>query len=276
MKRWIPIVFAAVILATVSLLAGMVLAQGGVPSSGEVGQVPTGDTGGQEGEPAGSAGAGPAVSSADGGLTVARDDATLEAPPEVGASTSAGSGSSTDAGVPVAPRDWPEETAPVGYESSTNAPEYNTSVRFVGSAMKPRENNVSYTVESAGGCVYVSAGDDNTVWNLPLALPEGSEVEYVRIYVRDTNVSENTCGWFTKYDLYGTLIQEWSVCSDGSHGNRYWTRSISPTETIDYGTYSYALNWRPGATGDAIQICGMRLYYTAPFRAANFLPALNK
>jgi hypothetical protein len=216
------------------------------------------------------------VSSADGDVTAVTDDVTLETPPEMGLSSSGGAGSSSDGGAPANPAYSPVETAPEGYEAPSYAPDYNTSIRFVGSAMKPRENDVSYTVESQGGCVYVSGGDDTTVWNLPLALPEGAEVDYVRIYVNDTSASANTCGWFTKYDLYGSLVKEWSVCSDGDGGNYYWTSPISPTETINYGSYSYALNWRPGVTGSTVQLCGMRLYYTAPFRAANFLPTLDK
>jgi hypothetical protein len=274
MKRWIPIAFAAVILMMASLLAGMVLAQGGVPGSSETGPVPTRSTGGQEVAPASPAAPGPVVSSAEGDRSAVTDDATLEAPPEVGVIASGGTGSSSEAGAAAGAGLWPEETAPEGY-APANAPEYNTSIRFIGSALKPRENDVDYEVSLQGGCVYVSAGDATTVWNLPLALPEGAQVDYVRIYVSDSNAAD-TCGWFTRYDLYGSLDQEWAACSEGNAGNGYWTAQISPTETINYGSYSYALNWRPGVTGDTIQLCGLRLYYTAPFRAADFLPHVDK
>lgn len=275
MKRWIPIALVVLVLVVVGLLSGMALAQGGIPSSGEAGQVPAGDTGVPEVEPAGPGGSGPAVSSVEGDRPVVTDDATLEAPPEMGVNTSGGAGSSSDGGAPAGVERWPAETAPEGYKSPINAPEYNTSVRFVGSALKPRENDVDYRVASQGGCVYVSGGDDSTVWNLPLALPDGAQVEYVRIYVHDASPSD-TCGWFTKYNLYGSLVEEWAVCSTGNGGNGYWTTTISPTETIDYGSYSYVLNWRPGVTGSTIQLCGLRLYYTAPFRAASFLPSLHR
>ena len=93
----------------------------------------------------------------------------------------------------------------------------------------------------------MTAGDSNTVWNFPLALPEGSKVEWLRMYYRDADGSHNTTGWFTKYDLYGGLVREWAVNSTGSAGDNYSDVLITPTETIDYSNFSYVLNWRPQA-----------------------------
>jgi hypothetical protein len=148
--------------------------------------------------------------------------------------------------------------------SAPNAVTSNSSVRFVGSTLRPRENDVSYTTNSNGSCVYVTAGDAMTVWNLPLALPEGAKIEWLRMYYRDTDVVDNFTGWFSKYDLYGSLVQEWSVSSSGNVGNSYSDVLITPTETIDYGIYSYVLNWRPSAVTNTLQLCGFRLFYTAP------------
>ena len=122
----------------------------------------------------------------------------------------------------------------------------------------------AYTTNSNGSCVYVTAGDSNTVWNFPLALPEGSKVEWLRMYYRDADSSHNTTGWFTKYDLYGGLVREWAVNSTGSAGDNYSDVLITPTETIDYSNFSYVLNWRPNAVTSTLQLCGFRLFYTAP------------
>lgn len=155
-------------------------------------------------------------------------------------------------------------TAPKAIEREPSAPTSNSSIRFVGSTLRPRENDVSYTTNNNGSCVYVTAGDAWTVWNLPLALPEGSKVEWLRMYYYDADASHNTSGWFTKYDLYGGLVQEWSVSSAGGGGNGYSDVMITPTETIDYSLYSYVLNWRPGTVTNTLQLCGFRLFYTAP------------
>lgn len=157
-------------------------------------------------------------------------------------------------------------------EREPDAPNYNSSLRFVGSTLRPRQNDVTYTTNGNGSCVYVTAGDASTVWNLPLALPEGSKVEYLRMYYYDASVS-NMTGWFTKYDLYGELVQEWAVNSTSNSGSGYSDVVISPTETIDYSAYSYVLNWRPGTVTNTLQLCGFRLFYTAPVGGV-YLPVI--
>jgi hypothetical protein len=165
------------------------------------------------------------------------------------------------AGAPVVER---EPGAADRSSADPDVPTYNSSIRFVGSTLRPRENDVSYATNGNGSCVYVTAGDANTVWNFPLALPEGSKVEWLRMYYHDTDSSHNTSGWFTKYDLYGGLVKEWAVNSTGSAGDNYSDVLITPTETIDYDLYSYVLNWRPVAVTSTLQLCGFRLFYTAP------------
>ena len=95
------------------------------------------------------------------------------------------------------------------------------------------------------------------------------------MYYYDADASHNTSGWFTKYDLYGGLVNEWSVSSTGSAGNDYVDVLITPTETINYSSYSYVLNWRPVAVTSTLQLCGFRLFYTAP-ASSTYLPAVNK
>jgi hypothetical protein len=154
-----------------------------------------------------------------------------------------------------------------------NAPTWNSTLRFVGSTLKPRANDVDYTTDSNGGCVYVTGGNSFTVWNLPLALPSGAKVEWLRMYYYDNDPANATIGWFTKYDLYGGLVQEWSITSsDGGDG--YKDVLITPTQTIDYGQYSYVINWRPVGTGSNLQLCGFRIFYTV--MGFNFIPWINK
>lgn len=164
--------------------------------------------------------------------------------------------------------------APRMAEREPAATTYNSSLRFVGSTLRPRRNDVNYTTNSNGSCVYVTGGEPSTVWNLPLALPDGAQVERLRMYYYDTSASQTTYGWFSKYDLYGGLVQEWGVTSLYSSGNSYDDVVISPTETIDYSAYSYVLNWRPGyVITSTVQLCGFRLFYTAPVGGV-YLPVI--
>jgi hypothetical protein len=147
------------------------------------------------------------------------------------------------------------------------------SWRVVGSALKPRDNDVTYTSNSNGSCIYVTAGDANTVWNTPVSLPNGSVVNTLRMYYYDTSASNST-GWFTVYDLYGAIVQEWSVISTGSNGNSF-SDSALIDHTIDYASYSYVLNWRPIVTGSTLQLCGFRIFYTPPPFGLEFIPFIN-
>jgi hypothetical protein len=152
---------------------------------------------------------------------------------------------------------------------------WNATIRFSGSTLRPRENDVNYTTSEDGGCVYITSGDAITIWNLPLALPEGAEVQYLRIYYYDQDADNNTRGWFTKYDLYGQIVSEWGVNSEDG-GNDYRDVLITPTETIDYSAYSYVINWRPTGTGPNLQLCGFRIFYYYPMYSYNFIPWISK
>ena len=152
---------------------------------------------------------------------------------------------------------------------------YNAYLRIVGAALKPRESNVEWTgASSAGGCIYASSGFASAVFNVPVTLPQGATVKYVRMYYHDTNASVNSSGWFTVYDLYGQVVDEWQMDSSGDTGNGYVT-TAEFTHTIDYGSYSYVLNWRPNDLGASMQICGFRIYYASPSTAI-YLPLITK
>lgn len=146
------------------------------------------------------------------------------------------------------------------------------SWRVTGSALQPRENDVSYSTDSNGSCAYVTAGDSSTVWNTPIHLNNGSVIDTLRMYYYDTSGS-NTTAWFTIYDLYGAIVQEWSVSSSTSGGNSF-NDSSQINHTIDYSVYSYMINWRPIVTGSSIQLCGFRIFYTPPPYGLGFIPAV--
>jgi len=142
------------------------------------------------------------------------------------------------------------------------------SLRYTGSALKPRENDVSYTINGSGSCVYVTAGDSSTVWNHKVtSLPQGSQVDTLRMYFYDTSGS-NSSAWFTVYDLYGNIVSEWPVSSSGSGGNSF-NDSAQINHMIDYSIYSYLINWRPSVTGSTMQLCGFRIFYN------DFLPIFS-
>ena len=151
------------------------------------------------------------------------------------------------------------DPAPVG-QPDTMPVSYNASMRYAGSTLRPRADNVSYAVNTWGGCVYVTAGSTSTWFNLPVELPDGALVKYLRMYANDSSASGGCAAYFTVYDLYGNIAEEHGVFSSGSAGNGYWT-SDELSVQVDYSTHSYVLHWRSSEIGSSLQLCGFRLYY---------------
>jgi len=192
--------------------------------------------------------------------------------------------------VPVFAQDGPEDPSLTSAETTLAGPNQTgaathgpetlgplatlVSWRVSGSALRPRDNDVSHSTNNSGGCSYVIGGDANTVWNVPVLLPNGATVDTLRMYYYDTSGS-NSSAWFTAYDLYGTIAHEWNVNSSGSTGNGY-RDSAAINHKIDYNTYSYLINWRPIVIGSAMQVCGFRVFYEAPPFGASYLPAIRK
>ncbi|MEE4242857.1 MAG: hypothetical protein V2I36_15420 [Desulfopila sp.] len=136
-------------------------------------------------------------------------------------------------------------------------------LRISGTALKPRANDVDYIATAGGGCFYVSGGNSSQVFNTPVYLPERTTVHTLRMYYDDTSSSTNSRAWFSVYDLYGDLVEEWSLDSVGSAGNGF-NDSATINHIIDYSTYSYMINWRAYDDGSDTQLCGFRIFYTPP------------
>ena len=174
------------------------------------------------------------------------------------------------AGTPLERFSPADDPAANDLQEDLESPEGAISWRVTGSALKPRENDVSYRVNSTGACSYVTAGDANTVFNIPIYLPQGTVVDTLRMYYDDTSAS-NTTAWFTVYDLYGLIVQEWPVSSSGDSGQGFADSALID-HTIDYTAYSYMLNWRPIVVGATLQLCGFRVIHNPPFFGTGFLP----
>ena len=146
------------------------------------------------------------------------------------------------------------------------------SHRIAGSALRPRKAVVNFTINTSGGCIYAI---DNAfdVFNTPLWLPQGATIDTVRMYYYDTSGSNSTA-WLTVYDLYGVIVEEWSVSSSGNSGNGFNDTSLI-SHTVDYNLYSYLLNWRPVVAGSTMQLCGFRIFYEPPPFSVQFLPYIG-
>lgn len=159
-------------------------------------------------------------------------------------------------------RSGPEPQAPEGVTLR--------DFRLPGSVLRPRASSVGVYWGAGGGCIYNSSGNPAEILNAPVTLPEGATINTVRMYYND-GAEGNATGWFSIYDLYGALVQEWSMTSSGDSGNGFNDTPIVD-HTIDYSVYSYALNWRPTVQGTEMQLCGFRIFYEPPPFGLSFLP----
>ena len=140
------------------------------------------------------------------------------------------------------------------------------SYAFVaGSALHPVDSDTTWNYESYG-CV--SAGG-TALFNADLDLPEGSRIDYLRIYYRDTSAN-NSIGWITTYDGAGGYDDLTYVQSSGSGG--YGTQlSAYVGDVVDNHDNSYVLNWRANQNGNTMRLCGFRVAYRLPAKEV-YLP----
>ena len=131
-----------------------------------------------------------------------------------------------------------------------------------GSALRPRDSSVEWASTGSGGCVYLSSGDERTILNLHLDIPDGVRIEYLRIYYYDTSAN-NSAAWVTRYDDAGGWEDVIRVNSYGDAG--YGTRlSTEVLHVVDNVNYSYVLNWRPYNASSSMALCGLRVAYRLP------------
>jgi hypothetical protein len=172
-------------------------------------------------------------------------------------------------GSPLSPA---SPAALVGAESVDAPLAALSNLRIPGTALKPRNSNATYVPTGGGGCFY-STASSYTSFNIGVFLPQGSWVDTVRMYYYDTSATDSSA-WFTVYDLYGNIVQEWAVNSSGSSGNGFNDTALI-SHTVDYSLYSYAINWRPYVLGAGMQNCGFRIFYESPSRAVA-LPLIQR
>lgn len=125
---------------------------------------------------------------------------------------------------------------------------------------------------NSGACINAT-GNATEFFTIYLDLPEGSRIDYVRLYYRDTS-SSNSMASLRKYDGAGNTNILGTVDSTGNGGFGY---QVSPYigHIVDNSNGAYALNWRPIVVGTAMQLCGMRVAYRLA-TSATYLPSVQR
>jgi hypothetical protein len=164
--------------------------------------------------------------------------------------------------------------APVKAPAFPNAPAGTAYLTVTGSALKPRASDITFaTVTGSSAAIYCTGtGTSYPVFNTPVHLPQGTVVNYLRMYFYDNDPAYYCTGYFSVYDLLGNVVQEWSASSPtGSVGTGLVDAIIN--HTIDNTQYTYLLNWVPtnslSAPNSNLQLRSLQLNYAPP-------PSANK
>ncbi len=158
--------------------------------------------------------------------------------------------------------------------AATVAGGYWSTFRYeyvAGATFTPRTSVVEWRYPG-GGCIY-AASNPLQILNVPLSLPQGSRIDYLRIFFYDTSADQSNA-WITIYDGAGGFTDLTHVASTGTAG--YGT-ALSPFvgHIVDNASHSYVLNWQPNVAGSSMQLCGLRVAYRLPFDGT-FLPIVTK
>jgi hypothetical protein len=55
-------------------------------------------------------------------------------------------------------------------------------VHVAGSVLRPRDSSSEYSTDNSGGCIYLAAGSTYYVFNTHLNIPNGSRIDYLRVF----------------------------------------------------------------------------------------------
>jgi hypothetical protein len=136
----------------------------------------------------------------------------------------------------------------------------------------PYNSSMTYVYYNSG-CMYRTGGGDFTEHTLQL--PQGAEIDYLRVYYYDNDPTHNVRADLYAYDGYGDNVNIASASSSGA---------VNSYQSMGSGFFSYTVNneaealslslYYGGATTNLLRICGVRIRYQYnPY--ATFLPLLK-
>jgi hypothetical protein len=133
----------------------------------------------------------------------------------------------------------------------------------------PFDDDMTYNYYSAG-CMYRTGGSQYTEHTLQL--PEGAEIDYLRVYFYDNDSSYNARANLYAYNGSGDVTLIASASSSGtpgqsSEGSGYFSHIVdNQNEALSLSLY-YS-----GATTNALRICGVRIRFQYTGIFGSFLP----
>ena len=137
-------------------------------------------------------------------------------------------------------------------------------------------HSADYTMRQdyqSGACI-AAVDTGAQFFTLSLNLPQGSRIDYLRLYYYDTDAANNSVANIRKYDASGNYTEITSVNSSGSGGYGTALGGLA-NHVVDNASGAYVLNWWPIVTGSTMQLCALRVAYRLPAKLV-YLPLILK
>ena len=124
------------------------------------------------------------------------------------------------------------------------------------------------------GCTYRTSGTSFTEHDLQL--PQGAEIDYLRIYYYDNDASNNANAYLFAYDGAGNFTEIASVGSSGTPGQSSTGSGFFSYFVDNVGAgLSLRLNYGNGSNSN-LRICGVRLRYQYNISTVSLPLILNR
>ena len=141
-----------------------------------------------------------------------------------------------------------------------SAPDATIRYQFISAnTFVPDDDDMTYNYYT-GGCMYRTGGGNYTEHTLQL--PQGAEIDYLRVYFYDNDSTHDATAYLYAYDGYGGADMIASASSSGanayysSEGSGYFSHIVNNQGEA----LSLSLYYGNGTTSD-LRICGVRLRY---------------
>lgn len=144
--------------------------------------------------------------------------------------------------------------------------------RIAGANFHPREATTTHQYSGAG-CVSRTASSGFLVSDLQL--PDGAEIDFLRLYFDDTSDANEAHAWLYAYDGLGGFTQVAAVSSSGAPGHSSAGSGFF-SHTVDNTAEALGLVIGfDSASDSSVAVCGVRVRYSVPFSQST-LPLIMK
>lgn len=140
------------------------------------------------------------------------------------------------------------------------------------STFVPRDDDMTFVYDGAG-CIYRTGGTYFSQFSVQL--PEGAEIDFIRLYFYDNNPTYDARVELYTYDGFGSsdyikMVKSSGIPGQSSIGSGFFSHVVQNT------TEALSLTLIYETTGTTLKICGVRIRYQYSGAFGTFLPFVTR